>query len=138
MKVSALKLMDALISDSQNRIEKNELSLYKEYLELMPLSEVKKGMEDALKSSEQFLNMDESSDVEEIAPSNTDDMSNIKDNQSQLPTPPLETPNINPASFDKTIMAQGTVDQTGLTSSEQAFLDDEEKAMALRNRGMTA
>jgi hypothetical protein len=57
---------------------------------------------------------------------------------SQLPTPPLETPNINPASFDKTIMAQGTVDQTGLTSSEQAFLDDEEKAMALRNRGMTA
>ena len=53
-----------------------------------------------------------------------------------LPTPPLETPGINPASFDKTIMAQGTVDQTGLTSSELAFLDDEEKAMRLRQRGM--
>ena len=51
---------------------------------------------------------------------------------------PLQTPGINPASFDKTIMAQGTVDQTGLTSSEHAFLDDEEKAMRLRNRGMTA
>ena len=35
-------------------------------------------------------------------------------------------------------MAQGTVDQTGLTSSEQAFLDDEEKAMRLKQRGMTA
>ena len=59
-------------------------------------------------------------------------------NVAQLPTPPLETPGINPASFDKTIMAQGTVDQTGLTSSELAFLDDEEKAMRLRQRGMTA
>ena len=55
---------------------------------------------------------------------------------SQLQTPPLETPGINPASFDKTIMAQGTVDQTGLTSSELAFLDDEEKAMRLNQRGM--
>jgi hypothetical protein len=34
-------------------------------------------------------------------------------------------------------MAQGTVDQTGLTSSELAFLDDEEKAIRLRQRGMT-
>ena len=44
-------------------------------------------------------------------------------------------PDINPASFDKTIMAQGTVDQTGLTSSEHAWLDDEEKAMRLKERG---
>ena len=58
------------------------------------------------------------------------------ENVAQLPTPPLQTPGINPASFDKTIMAQGTVDQTGLTSSELAFLDDEEKAMRLRQRGM--
>ena len=33
-------------------------------------------------------------------------------------------------------MAQGTVDQTGLTPSELAFLDDEEKAMRLNQRGM--
>ena len=33
-------------------------------------------------------------------------------------------------------MAQGTVDQTGLTSSEHAWLDDEEKAMRLKQRGM--
>ena len=57
---------------------------------------------------------------------------------SQLPPPQLQTPDVNPASFDKTIMAQGTVDQTGLTSSELAFLDEEEKAMRLRQRGMTA
>ena len=138
IKVSVLKLMDALISDSQNKIEKNELSLYREYLELMPLSEIKKGVEENIKSSQQFLNMDESSDVEEIVPSNINDMSSIKDNRSQLPTPPLQTPGINPASFDKTIMAQGTVDQTGLTPSELAFLDDEEKAMRLNQRGMTA
>ena len=48
----------------------------------------------------------------------------------------LNTTDVNPASFDNTLLAQGTVDKTGLTSSEQAFLDDEEKAMTLRNRGM--
>ena len=58
------------------------------------------------------------------------------DNTAQLQTPPLETVGVNPASFDNTLLAQGTVDKTGLTSSEQAFLDDEEKAMTLRNRGM--
>ena len=58
------------------------------------------------------------------------------DNTAQLQTPPLETVGVNPASFDNTLLAQGTVSETGLTSSEQAFLDDEEKAMTLRNRGM--
>ena len=48
----------------------------------------------------------------------------------------LNTTGVNPASFDNTLLAQGTVDKTGLTQSEQAFLDDEEKAMTLRNRGM--
>jgi len=43
---------------------------------------------------------------------------------------------VNPASFDKKLLEQGTVSETGLTQSEQAFLDDEEKAMTLRNRGM--
>tara|TARA_R110002020_G_scaffold54_1_gene346 strand:- start:21 stop:2369 length:2349 start_codon:yes stop_codon:yes gene_type:complete len=67
--------------------------------------------------------------------SNIDEITETGDT-SQLPPPQLQTPGINPASFDKTIMAQGTVDQTGLTSSELAFLDDEEKAMKLRQRGM--
>lgn len=67
--------------------------------------------------------------------SNIDEITETGDT-SQLPPPQLETPGINPASFDKTIMAQGTVDQTGLTSSEHAWLDDEEKAMRLKQRGM--
>ena len=58
------------------------------------------------------------------------------ENVAQLPTPPLETPGINPTSFNTASMNQGTVDQTGLTSSEHAWLDDEEKAMRLRQRGM--
>ena len=56
------------------------------------------------------------------------------DNTAQLQTPPLQTTDVNPASFDNKIMAQNA---TGLTASEQAFLDDEEKAMRLNQRGMT-
>jgi len=56
------------------------------------------------------------------------------DNTAQLQTPPLDTVGVNPASFDNKIMAQNA---TGLTQSEQAFLDDEEKAMRLNQRGMT-
>jgi len=56
-------------------------------------------------------------------------------NTAQLPPPPpLDTVGVNPASFDNKIMAQNA---TGLTASEQAFLDDEEKAMRLNQRGMT-
>ena len=132
MKVAALKLMDALISDSRNRIEKNELSLYREHLELMPLSEIKKGVEDTLKSSEEFLNMNQSPDVEEPIQDNKKvpelptDLQPIKDNQSFLP----QSPNINPAAFDTKPMNQG------LTASEHAFLDEQEKVMRLRQRGM--
>ena len=53
----------------------------------------------------------------------------------KIQTPPLQTTDVNPASFDNKIMAQNA---TGLTASEQAFLDDEEKAMRLNQRGMTA
>ena len=132
MKVASLKLMDAMISDSQTKQEENDFKLMRETIELMPLSEIKKGIEDTLNSGQQFLNMNK----EEPAPNNADDMSSIKDDTSQLQTPPLETVGVNPASFDNTLLAQGTVDKTGLTQSEQAFLDDEEKAMTLRNRGM--
>ena len=54
----------------------------------------------------------------------------------EIPPLPLDTTDVNPASFNNKIMAQGTVDQTGLTQSEQAFLDDEEKAMRLNQRGI--
>jgi hypothetical protein len=131
MKVASLKLMDAMISDSQTKQEENDFKLMRETIELMPLSEIKKGIEDTLNSGQQFLNMNK----EEPAPNNADDMSSIKDDTSQLQTPPLETVGVNPASFDNTLLAQGTVDKTGLTPSEQEFLDDEEKAFKLRERG---
>ena len=49
-------------------------------------------------------------------------------------TPP-ETPGVNPAFFNTATMNQGVADDTGLTSSEHAFLDDQEKMMRLRQRG---
>ena len=47
--------------------------------------------------------------------------------QSSLP----ETPGINPAAF-----SVASIDQTGLTPSENAFLDEQEKVMKLRERGI--
>ena len=135
MKVASLKLIDAMISDSQTKEEENNFKLMKENIELTPLDQIKKGVEDTLNSSRNFLNMNEDNE-EKPAPSNADDMTSIKDNKSQLPPPPpLQTTDVNPASFDNKIMAQNA---TGLTQSEQAFLDDEEKAMRLNQRGMTA
>ena len=133
MKVAALKLMDALISESRNKIEKNELSLYREYLELMPLSEIKKGVEDTLESSEEFLNMNQDSDVESpnVEEPVQENRNLPQDNKTFLP----ETPGVNPAFFNTATMNQGVADNTGLTSSEHAFLDDQEKMMRLRQRG---
>jgi len=52
-------------------------------------------------------------------------------NVAQLNTAPLlESPNINPEAFNPAPINQG------LTSSEHAFLDEEEKVMRLRERGM--
>ena len=134
MKVASLKLIDAMISDSQTKEEENNFKLMRENIELTPLDQIKKGVEDTLNSSRNFLNMNEDNE-EKPAPSNADDMTSIKDNKSQLPPPPpLQTTDVNPASFDNKIMAQNA---TGLTQSEQAFLDDEEKAMRLNQRGMT-
>jgi len=134
-KTTTLKLIDAMISDSQTKEEENNFKLMRENIELTTLDQIKKGVEDTLNSSQQFLNMNKDN-AEEPAPSNADDMTSIKDNTSQLPPPPpLDTVGVNPASFDNKIMAQ---DANGLTQSEQAFLDDEEKAMRLRSRGITA
>jgi hypothetical protein len=134
-KMATLKLIDAMISDSQTKEEENNFKLMRETIELLPLEDIKKSVEDTINSGSQYLNMNKDN-AEEPAPNNADDMSSIKDDTSQLQTPPLETVGVNPASFDKKLLEQGTVSETGLTQSEQAFLDDEEKAMTLRNRGM--
>ena len=55
--------------------------------------------------------------------------------QSTLP----QTPGVNPALVDKTAMLPGLdTMQTGLTPTEQALLSNEEKAIRLRQRGMTS
>ena len=133
MKIAVLKLMDALISDSRNKIEKNELSLYREHLELMPLSEIKKGVEDTLKSSEEFLNMNQSPDtkIPDVEEPVQDNRNLPQNNRTSL-----ETPGVNPALFNTATMNQGTAGQTGLTASEHAFLDEQEKVMRLRQRGI--
>ena len=41
-KVAVLKLVDAMISDSQTKQEENEFKLMRETIELMPLNEIKK------------------------------------------------------------------------------------------------
>ena len=52
---------------------------------------------------------------------------NVAQNIAPLP----ESPNINPAAF-----SVASIDQTGLTPSENAFLDEQEKVMKLRERGI--
>jgi len=56
-------------------------------------------------------------------------------NTAQLPPPPpLDTVGANPAFFNDKIMAQTPNSNTMLSASDEAFLDDEEKAM--RERGV--
>jgi len=51
----------------------------------------------------------------------------------------LQTPGVNPALVDKTAMLPGlNTMETGLTPTEQALLSNEEKAIRLRQRGMTS
>ena len=129
-KVAVLKLIDGMISDSQTKEEENNFKLMREEIELMPLDEIKKGIEDTLNSSQQFLNMN--SDVEEpVVEEPVQDNKIVpelpKDDQSFLPS----SPNVNPAAF-----SVASIDQTGLTPSENAFLDEQEKVMKLRERGI--
>ena len=54
-------------------------------------------------------------------------MGSLAQNVAPLPS----SPNINPAAF-----SVASIDQTGLTPSENAFLDEQEKVMKLRERGI--
>ena len=49
----------------------------------------------------------------------------------------LQTPDINPALMAQ-VLPSSNVMETGLTSTEQALLSNEEKAIRLRQRGMTS
>ena len=125
IKVTTLKLIDGLISDSTNDIEKNELSLYREFIETAPLDEIKRGIEDTLQSSQEFLTSDNVPEEETPAPA-----------APVIPTTPLPTtptPNLNMGSLQQ---INPPLSQTGLTSTEQALLSPEEQSIRLRQRGM--
>ena len=123
-KGTTLKLLDGLISDSQNTIEKNELSLYREYIESIPLDEIKEGIDETLDSSERFLTGQD------------DEEEPISDDQSQLPTPQLNTPNLDANLLARTPTQPSGINATGLTVTEQGLLSPEEQAIRLRQRGM--
>ena len=55
--------------------------------------------------------------------------------QTQVPLPP--TPDVNPALMQQ-VLPSTNVMETGLTPTEQALLSNEEKAIRLRQRGMTS
>ena len=124
-KGTTLKLLDGLISDSTNNIEKNELSAYREYIELIPLNEIQKGIDETLESSQQFLNIDNVPKEETPAPT-----------APATPTTPLPTtptPNLDMGSLQQ---MNTPLSQTGLTQTEQALLSPEEQSIRLRQRGM--
>ena len=118
IKVTSLKLIDGLISDSTNDIEKNELSLYKEFIETAPLDEIKKGIEDTFQSSQEFLSSDNVPEEELPTPS--------------VPvTPVTPSPNPNLGSIQQ---MNRPLSQIGLTSTEQALLSPEEQVIRQRTR----
>ena len=122
--VTTLKLIDGLISDSTNDIEKNELSSYREFIETAPLDEIKKGIEDTLQSSQEFLTSDNVPEEEIPAPAPV---------APETPLPITPTPNLNMGSLQQ---MDTPLSQTGLTQTEQALLSPEEQSIRLRQRGM--
>jgi hypothetical protein len=93
MKVVSLKLIDAMISDSKTKQEENDFKLMRENIELMPLDQIKKGLQDTIESSQEFLNMNEETGGD------TEQIQSIEGDTSQLPitrVPPLQTANVNP------------------------------------------
>ena len=117
MKISSLKLMDAMISDSQNNIEKNELSLYREFIEMLPTEEIKNTIEknSINPSSENFLKKDSNIETPNLNELPQGDQSFLPDlPQQNLP----ETPSVDVAALQpsNTTMNQ---DYNSLSSLEK-------------------
>jgi len=127
MKTASLKLIDAMISDSTTKQEENEFKLMRENIELMSLEQIKKDLEDTIESSQEFLNINNVPEEEQ-----EQEVEDITGDTSQIITPPLETPNINPNLMSR---VTGPMNQ-GLTPTEQALLSPEEQAIRLRSRGL--
>ena len=127
IKVATFKLIDAMISDSQTKIEANNFNLYKNYLDEIPLIELEKELEDdTAPLSRNYFNYDKFSGEEQTS------AASASPPQVDISTPPLETPNINPNLMSR---VTGPMNQ-GLTPTEQALLSPEEQAIRLRSRGL--
>ena len=132
MKVVSLKLIDAMISDSKTKQEENDFKLMRENIELMPLDQIKKGLQDTIESSQEFLNMNEETGGD------TEQIQSIEGDTSQIPVrrvPPLQTANVNPNLLAQAPTGVQTL-ASGLTPTESAFLREDEKVLKLRQRGL--
>ena len=92
---------------------------------VLAVREIKKGFEDTINSSQQFL-MNQTTDLE---------LEDELDDRSELPTPKLSTPNVNPNLFAKAPTGIMSMDR-GLTPTESALLSPEEQQIRLRSRGI--
>ncbi len=127
LKTGTLKLIDAMISESQTKQEANDFKLYKEYIDQIPLIDLKKELEeDTSPLSRNYLNYDKFLNQE-----NTEEIK--VSSQPNIITPPLVTPSINPNLMSQ---APAGVSATGLTPTEQALLSPEEQQIRLRSRGI--
>jgi len=128
IKVTSLKLLDMMISDSQTKQEENEFKLMKETIELLPLDQITDGVDGTIKSFENFNMLDN------VPKEETQDTESITGDTSQVPTGILNTANVNPNLFAQA--PANTTTNQGLTEIENALLSDEEKAIRLRSRGL--
>ena len=98
----------------------------------MPLDQIKKGLQDTIESSQEFLNMNDETGED------TEQTQSIEGDTSQLPitrVPPLQTANVNPNLLAQAPPGVQTL-ASGLTPTESAFLREDEKVLKLRQRGL--
>ena len=127
MKQASLKLIDGLISDSTNNIEKNELSSYREYIELLPVKKLQEELDEGIPAfTNDYLNESSEEPTQETpAPA-----------APVIPTTPLPTTPTPSLDLGSLQQMNTPLSQTGLTSTEQALLSPEEQSIRLRQRGM--
>ena len=129
-KTATLKLIDAAISDSTTKQEENDFRSLRELIENLSVDDLKKGAEETLESSQEFLNMNEETGGD------TEQIQSIEGDTSQIPVrrvPPLQTANVNPNLLAQAPTGVQTL-ASGLTPTDSAFLREDEKRLKLRQR----
>ena len=129
IKTATLKLVDAMISNSQTKEEENNFKLYREYLEEIPLIELNKELEDDTSPlSRNYFNYEKFSTEEK---EDTVNLTSAPVRSIQ----PLQTANVNPNLLAQAPTGVQTL-ASGLTPTESAFLREDEKVLKLRQRGL--